>query len=577
MKTVATVAVTFAVLLAAPADAWASWQSHQSSAGTSSAATLPIVSPSSIVITGRMATIRWKAPAFGNGTGTPNWFLWHFTSNANGTSHYGGVCPPVLGSDGYYTCIDSNLPPRSSVGLWLQSYLNSWLGGFPPSQNLIYNNVGDGPTMYPTPSSYNPGQNITGSFFGFAPGQSLIFSVGGSVISNAAPTVVPANGTGTFTIPVPTSAAPGTYTITARDGAGNTGSFAFTINGPKSLTFAMPLTHPGGTLVGRASGFRPGETLVLRGTSPIASASNPSPPLAGPVTVGMDGTAQLSFVSSCTLADCSQLIWAVASPSGDAAVAPVSVDAAPPALTKPPELLDTNHDGYLDQVRLTYTKVITNTGPWSLSNTPAYYPYSVSGPAAVTGNIVTVPVTAATGAPPTTDVPSGLAINGSVSDFAGNNVSGGGTLTDKASPVPVQVNDMLNGDGFMAPGDYFDIRFSEAIVPGSSVATSVTESGLMSGNNTIDIPGVTNGPIDMGSSTYMRPGTTATFAATLSQPSPNVIRVTLGSPPAGCTNCKQTGSGSTGYVNVAPASTITDTSGNAAVANSTGPLPMKFF
>lgn len=576
-RTAAAIVVALAVFFGAPVAAWATWQAQRSSAGSTSAATLPVVPTSSVVITGRMATIRWKAPTFGNGTGAPNWFVWHFTSNANGGSHYGGVCPPVLGSDGYFTCIDSNLAPNASVGLWLESYLNSWRGGLPPSQSIVYSNVGDGPTMYPTPSSYDPGQTMTGSFFGFAAGQSLSFALQGSPI-NAVPTVVPATGAGSFSIPVPSSAAPGSYTVTARDGAGNTGSFAFTINGPRALTFAMPLSHPGGPFVGRVSGFHPGETIVLRGTSPIDSASYPSPPLAGPVTVGMDGTAQLSFASSCTLADCSQMIWAVASPSGDLASAPISIDAIPPALTKPPEVLDANHDGFLDQVRLTYTKTITASSAWSLANTPPNYGYSVSGPATILGNIVTVPVAATRGAPPDTHVPSGLSINGVVSDFAGNSVNGGGVLADKASPVPAQLTDMPNGDGFMAPGDYFDVGFSETVALGSPTVTTVTESGPSSGNDTINIPGLTNGPLDMGSPTYMRPGTTATLPANLSQPFPNVIRVTLGTPPAGCNNCKPTtGGGSDGPVNFTPAPAISDMSGNPAAGTSGGPVAMRFF
>jgi hypothetical protein len=121
------------------------------------------------------------------------------------------------------------------------------------------------------------------------------------------------------------------------------------------------------------------------------------------------------------------------------------------------------------------------------------------------------------------------------------------------------------------------VTFSEALaaatVPASVAVTQLDDPAT--GADFLNIPGVTNGALDLGSSDYLlardKQATFGSSSATLTIPT--ALRVTVA---GACTDCNQLRAGQGVFV-FAPAATITDLAANAAAGTSPTAATFRLF
>lgn len=335
------------------------------------------------------------------------------------------------------------------------------------------------------------------------------------------------------------------------------------------------------TLSGSIASLLDGETVRFHldgAGGPELSGTVDGNPTPAPVPSG--GLADVTVTIPAGASDGPHTVHAVASPSGESASATFVVNAAPPALTAL-EMFDVNQNGRIDRVIATFSDDILCdapcTSPWTLSNVPSGGSLSS---VSVTAKQATLTLAEGTGARSTAVGSFTVALAAGptrVRDADGNQSSFPATApADRAGPVPIGATD-TNGatDGKMEAGDTATLTFSEAISPGSVPgSTTVTEADSAgSDNDTLTVTGLTNGALDTGSNGYIRnDGSSASFSpSTLSRPSPQAIRVTVGgacSPATGPDACATNVlAGGPGTIVFRPAPTLTDAAGNSALGS----------
>lgn len=166
------------------------------------------------------------------------------------------------------------------------------------------------------------------------------------------------------------------YSVTATVGTNWRGqesvkSSPVTVTGP-SLALSTTRVRPGTSMTGTATGFLPGETVRYRLDSPTGTeltgtlAGNPTP-----ATVSASGGGAVSVAVPAATNDGNHAVYAVASPSGDAASAAIVVDGTPPpapVLTQTP----TNPSG--DTVTFAYTEAEASATVECRLDTAAFAP-----------------------------------------------------------------------------------------------------------------------------------------------------------------------------------------------------------
>lgn len=191
-------------------------------------------------------------------------------------------------------------------------------------------------------------------------------------------------------------------------------------------------------------------------------------------------------------------------------------DGFPPALATTDGLVakDSNADGILDKVELTFDEDITqsvSTSVFTLSGSPTGSNTITS--AVVSGRVVTLTLTGSTVGTATTGMTLALSASASgITDSSGNQGTFNATaVADKAGPRLIGISD-TNGlvNGKMELLDSVIFTFSEPIGIGLGV-TTVTESGPSgSGNDSIEIAGITAGPQLTNSNSYVSNATPIT-------------------------------------------------------------------
>jgi hypothetical protein len=241
-----------------------------------------------------------------------------------------------------------------------------------------------------------------------------------------------------------------------------------------------------------------------------------------------------------------------------------TVDTTPPALTDL-QMLDTDADGRIDQVKATFDETLassTATSPWTLTGVPSGGTLSS---VSTSGAVATLTLAEGAGAADTSVGSFKIALAASASgirDTGGNQASFvASTPDDVAGPVLMTASSTAGTTANrMQAGDTFVLTFSEGLAP-ATLASNFVVSEQRSGAATLSIPGLINSAT-IGSS-YLgannSSGTSSTSPSALSNVN-KTVTVTLGA-------ITVTGSGvatGTGGASIVPSSSLTDAAGNAA-------------
>ncbi len=237
---------------------------------------------------------------------------------------------------------------------------------------------------------------------------------------------------------------------------------------------------------------------------------------------------------------------------------------------------DTNIDGVLDQLKLTFSEDIqqaVNKAHFTITN-------SVTGASTIsTATILNRVVTLTLSGGSTVNTAPGAmrialtAAADGIRDLWGNQSSFGATpLTDAAKPVLVGLSD-TNGliGGYPTFPDALTLTFSEPIattLPATATMSYVDPSGT--GNDTIQIAGVTAGPLTTNSNSYNTTGTSTIEITTNLSKSGNTVVATVTSPLTCLPSCLSLGIVlSESAWTFTPATTLLDAAGNTATGTRT--------
>ncbi len=239
-------------------------------------------------------------------------------------------------------------------------------------------------------------------------------------------------------------------------------------------------------------------------------------------------------------------------------------------------LLDATGNGKVDRVTVTWTETLTTytagVTPWTLAHVPSG---GTLTPASVSSATATLTITEGAGAADTAVGSMTVALATSatgIRDAAGNLASFAAVApVDGARPVPIAMGG-TNGtiDGRIEPGDTVTITFSEPLatesVPTSTTVTLADPAGT--GNDTLNLTGITSTARDTGSNLYVTAdGTAAAFAGAVALSVDGAtVTVTVG-PTCSGTGCTALGT-ATAAANVSflGATTLTDRAGQLVTA-----------
>ncbi len=259
------------------------------------------------------------------------------------------------------------------------------------------------------------------------------------------------------------------------------------------------------------------------------------------------------------------------------ALATVTVN-GPPQLTSL-RMTDIDTDGRIDRVTATFDQTLAaytaGTAPWTLANVPSG---GTLASVSVSGTVATLVITEGAGAQSTAVGAFTVALAQSatgIRDSSGNRSSFPATApTDGAGPVPTAIAD-TNGttNGLFQPGDTLAVTFSEPLEPASvpTASTVTLTDPVGTGNDTLNVTGLTNGARATGSNGYLTlNGGVASWASTLARSNGDrTVTVTLGSPCVGTGCATLANPGGTPNFAYAPATSLTDPATNAATGTRT--------
>ncbi|MFP5365198.1 MAG: DUF4082 domain-containing protein [Thermoleophilia bacterium] len=252
--------------------------------------------------------------------------------------------------------------------------------------------------------------------------------------------------------------------------------------------------------------------------------------------------------------------------TGTSAPRTFTIDTVAPVLTSL-EMLDTNANGKVNQVRATFSETLqatTDGAPWTLSGVPSNG--TLAG-VSRSANVVTLTIAEGAGAADTAVGSFTIALAPSASgvrDLYGNVASFASTApADKSRPVLVSAQSSGTTTNLMQAGDSAALTFSEALAPASIPgAATVTESrgGLFSGS-TLTIPGfIASASISNSYLGGMNSSGTANSTAVSLGNGGRTVTLTLG---ALSTTGRGVARGS-GGASLSPNAAITDLDGNGA-------------
>jgi hypothetical protein len=261
--------VALAVLVIAPA-ALAAWSPGGSGTGAGQARTMPAGNTPTASVSNRSVTVSWSQSSFSDGPGVEGYVVKRYSTGGTQQT-IGSNCSGTITG---LSCTEDAVPS----GSWRYSVTpkqGGWSGA-ESAQSTAVTVVSPGLTLDTTSVTSLP-STISGSISGFVPGQTVTFRLDnpttGTVLTGSiSPTPVPANGSATVSVTIPSGTSPGSHTVYAVGSGGDTASRTITVGplfvrnvgsascGGLSLTVTVP-----------AAGVEVGDTLILRLALGVAS------------------------------------------------------------------------------------------------------------------------------------------------------------------------------------------------------------------------------------------------------------------------------------------------------------------
>jgi hypothetical protein len=248
--------------------AFAAWNKSGNGQAAARATSMPSGNTPSVSVSNRNVTVSWTAVTMPEGIPVDGYKVFRYNAGGTAFSVTGGCMGTVAG----LTCTETAMAP----GSWryaVAPVYELWQGAEGPRSSAA---VVSAPQLNLTGST-----NITsfpatlnGSVNNYIPGQSLTMRLDdpttGQVLSaTVTPNSVPASGTASVEVTVPSTLADGGYTLYAVGSDGDQASASFTVNAPALTPTALALIN-GGTQTGR---IQEGDSLRVTFSQPLSIGS----------------------------------------------------------------------------------------------------------------------------------------------------------------------------------------------------------------------------------------------------------------------------------------------------------------
>ena len=472
-------------LAVVPQQSWAQWVAHASGAGTVDADTLPEGDIPFALVSGRDVTVSWDQATLTSGTPVQGYRLQRYPATGTTPATMTSTCTGMITA---LSCVETNVPP----GIWrytITPLQAGWNGLESPFGAAV--TVGN-PALAFTSSTTIPAASLpvalSGTLANFLSNEPISFrldSPSGTVLSGS-PATAGAGGNGSISVTIPAGTNDSPHSVFVVGSGGSVASAAITVVDPPTLsTLQMFDIDKNGKVDQVVATFS--ETLATpytAGTSGWTLNNAPSGATLSSVSVaGNAATLTLAEGAGAATTAVGSFTVALAATSGGvrdanghrssfSATAPA--DKAAPAPIGSPTMQDSNTNGKIDRVAITWSETIAtysagNT-PWSLANVPSG---GTLASVAASGTTATLTITEGAGAVNTAVGSFTVALASSatgIRDTAGNLTSfTARSPLDGARPVRVSQR------GFDADAngkfDRVDVVFSEALSTGYSPST----------------------------------------------------------------------------------------------------------
>ena len=225
------IAAALLLLILVPAAALASWQRGGSGSGAAKARSLVAVAQPTASVSNRSVTVNWTAPASG---APPTGYLVKRYDNSGTLQAIGAACSGTIATT---TCTEAAVP----AGTWRYRVTPAnanWRGAESAASAAV--TVG-APALSLSPASVTTlPAALSGQITNFINGQTVTFRLdnptsGTLLTGSIAPSPVPASGTSTVNVTLPSGTAAGAHTVYAIGSLGDSASAPVTVLVPQTL------------------------------------------------------------------------------------------------------------------------------------------------------------------------------------------------------------------------------------------------------------------------------------------------------------------------------------------------------
>lgn len=222
-------ALVLLTVLGAPVASRAAWQSPGAGGQSARAITLPAGATPSASVSNRSVTVSWTATALPGGGAAGGYVVRRYSSGGVLQSIGSGCAGTVAAT----SCTEAGVPP----GSWrysIEPRQGNWLGS-EGSRSPAATVAGPGLAISAGSPVGTLPANLSAALSGFAQGQTVTYRLDdaatGTVLSGTtSPSTIPAAGSATASVTIPSGTTGGSHTLYAIGSAGDVASAAFTVD-----------------------------------------------------------------------------------------------------------------------------------------------------------------------------------------------------------------------------------------------------------------------------------------------------------------------------------------------------------
>jgi hypothetical protein len=217
-----------------PATALAGWQNAAAGSSSSRAKTMPAGNTPTTGVSGRTVTVSWTASSLAGGGSLDGYLVKRY----NGSSQQQTIGANCSGTITALTCTEMAVP----AGTWrytVTPVLQSWRGAESSQSSAV--TVGSPALSLGSSTVSSFPTTLTGQITNFVDGQTVSFrlddpTTGQSLSGSISPNPVPANGTTSVSVTIPSGVSNGSHTVYAIGSQGDTASAGITVAVPTTIS-----------------------------------------------------------------------------------------------------------------------------------------------------------------------------------------------------------------------------------------------------------------------------------------------------------------------------------------------------